>query len=91
MNGRWKSSINEDICCYERRAYRPNTIISYLTANDGCTSTAIKCEMEAKVAKIVYKHSTNCTKLAREDQVEELSAKIVNLTKLLVNHIADSG
>ena len=81
----WRTSLANNICCYERTAYTINTTISSSMSEDGCAKAAIDCVEETPgIAKTILSLENFCKKYATKDQVEEIK-------NILVNQIAGSG
>ena len=83
--GVWRTSLANNICCYERTAYTINTTISSSMSSDGCVRAAIDCVEETPgIAKTIFRMENFCKKYATKEQVEEIK-------NLLVNQIAGPG
>jgi len=83
--GVWRTSLANNICCYERTAYTINTTISSSMSEDGCVRAAIDCVEETPgIAKTILRMENFCKNYATKDQVEEIK-------NLLVNQIAGAG
>ena len=83
--GVWRTSLANNICCYEKTAYTINTTISSSMSEDGCARAAIDCVEETPgIAKTMLSLENFCKKYATKDQVEEIR-------NLLVNQIAGAG
>merc|ERR1712179_520339 len=41
--GEWRTTLAENLCCFERRAYTINTTISSIMSKDVCVRAAIDC------------------------------------------------
>ena len=67
------------MCCYEREAFTLQTTIIVTTAQDGCTTTAIKCRMHGNKAKMDFQMENSCPKHLMESQVDELERKVDSL------------
>eukprot|EP00092_Neocalanus_flemingeri_P017335 GFUD01018750.1.p1 GENE.GFUD01018750.1~~GFUD01018750.1.p1 ORF type:complete len:194 (-),score=32.26 GFUD01018750.1:135-716(-) len=70
-NGVWRPSLEETVCCYQRQAYTPHTIITATTAQDGCTTSSIECRLDSGNAKMIVQVENSCP-IASQDQFEGL-------------------
>merc|ERR1719233_1093914 len=83
--GVWRTSLSNNICCYERIAYSINTTISSSMSEDGCVRADIDCVEETPgTAKAVLSMENFCEEYATEEQVEEIK-------NILVNQVEGSG
>ena len=83
--GVWRTSLANNLCCYERTAYNINTTISSSMSEDGCVRADIDCVEETPgTAKAVLNMENFCVEYATEEQVEEIK-------NILVNQIEGSG
>jgi len=77
--GVWRTSLANNICCYERTAYTINTTISSSMSEDGCVRAAIDCVEETPgIAKTILSMENFCKNYATKEQVEEIKNIIVN-------------
>ena len=83
--GVWRTSLANNLCCYERTAYTINTTISSSMSEDGCARAAIDCVEETPgIAKTIFRMENFCKKYATKEQVEEIK-------NILVNQIEGAG
>jgi len=83
--GVWRTSLANNICCYERTAYTINTTISSSISEDGCVRAAIDCVEETPgIAKTMLSMENFCKNYATKEQVEEIK-------NLLVDQIEGAG
>merc|ERR1712179_816929 len=79
--GEWRTSLAENLCCYDRRAYTINTTISSIWSKDGCVRAAIDC-MEEKPGHAEMMHTIR-------DYCEEEQNKTVMYLNMSSNKAVD--
>jgi len=79
--GEWRTSLAENLCCYDRRAYTINTTISSIWSKDGCVGAAIDC-MEEKPGHAEMMHTIR-------DYCEEEQNKTVMYLNMSSNKAVD--
>jgi len=75
-NGIWRPSLEETGCCYEGEAFPPNSIITAVIAEDGCTRTTIECRPDGNKAKMVLNVENNCPAPLVVNSLDELEGMI---------------
>jgi len=75
-NGSWRPSLDGSVCCYEREPFKPGSIISSTTSEDGCTTSSIECKIEEKDAKLDLKVENNCRSSIVPNQMEAIEQRI---------------
>lgn len=82
-NGFWKSSMNDDVCCFKQEAYQPGTVIDNILAEDGCTEMTVHCSQVGGAATVVFKNKNSCPKPATEAQLENQTQVLGNKMYML--------
>ena len=71
--GVWRTSLANNICCYEGIAYNVNTTISSSMSEDRCVRADIDCVEETPgIAKTILSMENFCKEYATQEQVEEI-------------------
>ena len=67
----WRTTLAENLCCYERRGYTINTTISSIMSKDGCVMAAIDCVEEIPGnARMIHSMKNYC-----EEQLNKTGKK----------------
>jgi len=59
-SGVWRTSLDQNLCCYQREAFKPGSTITTSPSADGCATTSIVCEFHNNIARAIIKHNNWC-------------------------------
>ena len=83
--GVWRTSLANNLCCYERTAYTINTTISSSMSKDGCVKVDIDCVEEIPgQAKMILSMKNYCEEYATQEQVEEIKELLARQREAVV-------
>jgi len=79
--GVWRTSLANNLCCHDRKAYNINTTISSSMSEDGCARANLDCVEETSgTAKIILSIKNYCAEYATKEQLQEIKDLIVKQT-----------
>jgi len=69
--GIWRTSLDSSVCCYEGKAYHPNTIVSTTMSEDQCGKATVECKEDMGDARLELSVKNFCA-IATKEQVAEI-------------------
>ena len=71
-DGVWRTSLNPTVCCYERKAHPPNTIVSTAMSEDLCVKASLECKENGGEARLELSMKNFCAQYVTQHEVEEI-------------------
>jgi len=80
--GIWRTSMDGNLCCYDREPYQKNTTIT--STKDGCVKATIACVEDDGKAMMILHTENSCVDHSTVEQVAEIK-------QLFIEHMDHKG